>query len=431
LSPANYTLTGWLGTDGATVTKTLGSYNNANAGVGKTVTVSLSRSDYQASGGTDLSNYSLPTSLTGLVGVITPKNVSLSSFVVADKVYDGNNLATITSGTVLTGVGSETLSVRGTGTFSDKNVGDAKLVTASDVSALTQLDGSGSWLNYKLVNSGVTSTATITPKVLTAVVTPQDKVYDGTRTASLTVGSLSGVLAGDVVRVGATSGSFADANVSRDASGQVLAKGVQVESVSLSGADAGNYSLAGEGADLDVQARIVPRPLSLDALAQDKMYDGTRAAVVRVGPLTGLVGQQQLGLSVQAEFDTPDVGSNKPVDVRYTLSDGVGGLARNYTLPSPQLLASIRSETQVKPVQPMVVPSQVSAKPSSVVFVPSSSAAAAQAAVLSQDPAATTPGSCRPETMGECVCEDTLLAEVQLCYVPHSADELASVSRRP
>ena len=272
----------------------------------------------------------------------------------------------------------------------------------------------------------------ITPKnVSLSSFVVADKVYDGTRTASLTGGSLSGVLAGDVVRVGAISGSFADANVSRDASGQVLAKGVQVESVSLSGADAGNYSLAGEGADLDVQARIVPRPLSLDALAQDKMYDGTRAAVVRVGPLTGLVGQQQLGLSVQAEFDTPDVGSNKPVDVRYTLSDGVGGLARNYTLPSPQLMASIRSETQGKPVQPMVMPSQASAKPSSVVFVPSSSAAAAQASVISQDPAATTPGSCRPEAMGECVCEDTLLAEVQLCYVPHSADELASVSRRP
>ncbi|KZR98581.1 Uncharacterized protein APZ42_005930, partial [Daphnia magna] len=38
-----------------------------------------------------------------------PQDVSLSSITAPDKVYDGNNTATITSGAISTGVGSETL----------------------------------------------------------------------------------------------------------------------------------------------------------------------------------------------------------------------------------------------------------------------------------------------------------------------------------
>ncbi|MEY4732231.1 MAG: hypothetical protein RLZZ464_297, partial [Pseudomonadota bacterium] len=71
LVSANYILTGWLGSDGATVTKTSGVYDTANAGSGKTVTVFLSASDYTATGATNLSNYSLPSSISGAVGTIT------------------------------------------------------------------------------------------------------------------------------------------------------------------------------------------------------------------------------------------------------------------------------------------------------------------------------------------------------------------------
>jgi len=54
--------------EGATVTKTSGTYNSANAGfpyTGRTVTVSLAGSDYTPTGSTLLSNYVLPTSAAG------------------------------------------------------------------------------------------------------------------------------------------------------------------------------------------------------------------------------------------------------------------------------------------------------------------------------------------------------------------------------
>jgi hypothetical protein len=71
LTSANYALTGWLGSDGAMVTKTSGVYDSANPGGSKIVTVSLSASDYTPTGGTNLSNYTLPSIISGAIGVIT------------------------------------------------------------------------------------------------------------------------------------------------------------------------------------------------------------------------------------------------------------------------------------------------------------------------------------------------------------------------
>ncbi len=82
LTPANYQLTGWVGSDGATVTETVGTYSQANVGSNLLVTVALTRSDYTPTGTTDLLNYSLPTSLSGNIGSITqaPLTITASAF---------------------------------------------------------------------------------------------------------------------------------------------------------------------------------------------------------------------------------------------------------------------------------------------------------------------------------------------------------------
>ncbi len=88
LVPGNYLLTGWVGSDGATVTETVGTYDNPNVGDNKQVTVSLTPSDYSPTGTTDLSNYSLPSTITGSVGRITaaPLNVTANDFT---RTYNG------------------------------------------------------------------------------------------------------------------------------------------------------------------------------------------------------------------------------------------------------------------------------------------------------------------------------------------------------
>src|SRR5262249_32172559 len=94
--------------------------------------------------------------------------------------------------------------------------------------------------NYS-ANTTASATANITAKGLTVSgVTANDKVYDATTTATLNTAtaSLVGVLSGDTVTLDTASaaGVFADKNVGNN-------KTVNVSALSLSGADAGNYTL--------------------------------------------------------------------------------------------------------------------------------------------------------------------------------------------
>jgi len=112
LSPGNFVLSGFASGEGASVTKTSGTFDNANAGTGKTVTVSLNSSDYSATGGTLLSNYSLPASVSGSIGSVTaaPLTVTANG---ATKTFDG---AVFTGGNGVTYSGfvnSETSAVLG------------------------------------------------------------------------------------------------------------------------------------------------------------------------------------------------------------------------------------------------------------------------------------------------------------------------------
>jgi hypothetical protein len=189
--------------------------------------------------GTDAGNYTLvqPTALTAN---ITAASVAVTGVAIVigvtaqNKVYDGTLNATLTGGSV-TGVGSDAVSLvttGATGTFATKDVGNGKAVTASGYT-LTGIDA----LNYTLVQpTGLT--ANITPASLSITgVTAQNKVYDATLSATLTGGSVTG-LGSDVVSLvttGAT-GSFATKDVGNG-------KAVTASGYTLTGTDAGNYTL--------------------------------------------------------------------------------------------------------------------------------------------------------------------------------------------
>ncbi|WP_241674444.1 beta strand repeat-containing protein, partial [Candidatus Methylobacter oryzae] len=88
LKPEAFLLKGFIGNDGATITKTVGTYASANAGSSIPVKVNLPQADYAPLGNTLLRNYILPSTLTGAVGVINkaPLNITANN---ADKIYDG------------------------------------------------------------------------------------------------------------------------------------------------------------------------------------------------------------------------------------------------------------------------------------------------------------------------------------------------------
>ena len=204
---------------------TSGTFANKNVGAGKAVATAMTLS------GANSGNYTLtqPT----LTGTITAKALTVTGAAVTSKVYDGTTAATIT-GAALSGVVSGdavTLGNATSGTFANKNVGAGKAVAT----AMT-LSGANSG-NYTLTQP--TLTGTITAKALTVTgLTAQNKTYDGTTVATIAGAPvLAGVVSGDAVALaGTAAGAFADANVG-------TAKPVAISGLSLTGADAGNYSL--------------------------------------------------------------------------------------------------------------------------------------------------------------------------------------------
>jgi hypothetical protein len=201
-------------------------------------------------GGADAENYSLTQ--PGDTSDITAKGLTATG-TAENKVYDAKVDATVTI--TLSGViDGDLVEVEdGRAEFEDKNVGDDKLVTFW---VALKGDDAG---NYTVPPTGTTK-ADITPLELTATGTADDKVYDGTVAATVTI-TLTGVIDGDLVE-GSATGEFADKNVGEK-------KTVTIDAVTLSGQDAGNYTVLGPAA---TTADITARPITVKADNKTKVF---------------------------------------------------------------------------------------------------------------------------------------------------------------
>jgi len=278
-----------------------------NVGTAKAVTTAYTLS------GTDAGNYNL-VQASGLTANITPKALT-ASFTGSSKVYDAGTSANVTGGSSDVVVG-DVVTYNQSAVFVNKNVGTGKTINVTGIS-LAGTDAG----NYSLQNSTATATANITPFALSiGGLTAANRVYDGTTAATLTgTASLTGVLGSDAVSVsGTASATFADKNVG-------AAKSVQVAGLSLSGADAGNYSVGGLSATADITAKA----LTLAYTASNKVYDATTAATVS-GSSSDVIGSDVVTFSQSAAFADKNVGTGKTVNV--TGISLAGTDAGNYSL---------------------------------------------------------------------------------------------------
>jgi Ca2+-binding RTX toxin-like protein len=163
------------------------------------------------------------------------------------------------------------------------------------------------------------ATFTINPAPLTVTATGVSKVYDGSTTASVTLGD--NALGGDQLALSYTGAAFADKNAG-------TAKSINVSGIALGGADAGNYQL--QSTTATASAAITPAPLTVTATGVSKTYDGTTAAtvVLSVSPLKG----DQVTASGTAAFVDPGIGTGKTINVSGITLGGADGA--NYTLQS-------------------------------------------------------------------------------------------------
>ena len=138
------TITAWV-LDGLVGAQTLsvsgnGTFASQNVGLNQAVTantIALSNAGSGATAGL-ADNYSITnfTPTAPLAGNITAKALTITGMVASNKTYDGSVVATLTAGSIDTGIADEALTFTGqTGAFEDKNVATGKTVTVT-VSAL-------------------------------------------------------------------------------------------------------------------------------------------------------------------------------------------------------------------------------------------------------------------------------------------------------
>ncbi|MDH6513089.1 YDG domain-containing protein [Polynucleobacter sphagniphilus] len=249
------------------------------------------------------------------------------------------NAASQTTGFVVTGLKGTDTATAASGTATGTNVGtytsNLVLNTSSDytVGAITN------------------GTLTITPAPLTISggLTANNKVYDTTNAATIGVTgnqTLAGVLGTDAVTVSST-GPYTGATFTQSNVGSGLtvtpattssvingASYTTMAGVTLGGAAAGNYYVAGVGPQT-LTANITPAPLTISSglTANNKAYDGTTAATISsatqtlAGVLASDVGNVAISSSgpYTGAFSQSNVGTGLAVSASTTPTTIAGG----------------------------------------------------------------------------------------------------------
>ena len=236
------------------------------------------------------------------------KAISLSG----SRLYDATTDAVASDLTTISGrVGTETLTLSGTGSVTDANVASNKTVT---VGTLALGDGTGLAANYTL--SGGTHQLTINQRPLNATLARQ---YDGTATsAGSTLSSFDALQGGETLTMSG-SGTAASVNV---ANGIAMSSNGDLGLVDGTGL-ASNYSL--NSTVINIAQRVLNSSGS-------KTYDANTDALAADITLSNLVSGETLTHSGTATLSSANAGSYTITNLSgVSLADNAG-LASNYTL---------------------------------------------------------------------------------------------------
>ncbi|MBU5680711.1 MBG domain-containing protein [Blautia sp. MSJ-9] len=194
---------------------------------------------------------------------IAKKAVVVSGITAEDKTYDGNTAAALHLDQVqFDGIlGEDSLTVTASGVFEDKNAGKKKVQISNLV-----LDGASA-KNYVLAVKGQQNetAATIHAKEITAVITPNGGIYEGTITPATAI--LKGLAGADDPKITLTytgtgnDGTEADGTVPTHAGTYTVTASITDD----------NYSLKAEGASAEFVVAKADPALAVTAVA-DKNY---------------------------------------------------------------------------------------------------------------------------------------------------------------
>ncbi|MET3132057.1 filamentous hemagglutinin family protein [Oxalobacteraceae bacterium GrIS 1.11] len=316
--------------DALTPNRTAANFADKNVGTGKTVTVTGITLSGDSAG-----NYSVENAgaMATTHADITRRPITVFANGV-NRVYNGALGDDVTLSLDDSLVFGDALTPNRTAAnFADKNVGTGKTVTVTGITLSGDSAG-----NYSVENAGATATthADITRRPITVLATGVNRVYNGALADDVTLSLDDSLVFGDALTPNRTAANFADKNVG-------TGKTVTVTGISLSGGDAGNYSVGNEGATATTHADITRRPITVFATGVNRVYNGALGDDVTLALDDSLVGGDHLTPNrAAANFADKNVGVNKTVAVTgITLS---GDDAGNYSVENAGGMATARAD---------------------------------------------------------------------------------------
>ena len=246
---------------------------------------------------------------------VTAKPVSISG----TRQYDGTTSVDSPDLTVGNFVGSETVTLSGSGSLSSADVQSNS--SLSSTSGLSLVDGSGGGLasNYTLTGGSQSVSVTKRPVVMSG-----SREYDGTNIISASDVSFIGTIGNDDLSV---SGNMTVSNADVG-----FNKSVSMRSAILqdgSNGKASNYQLV--SGTFSIAKKQITAKLS-------KVYDGSKSVLnTALESVTGLVGKEKIALSGSANISDPNAGGTKIITSHdLSLADsseqGASAKASNYEL---------------------------------------------------------------------------------------------------
>lgn len=296
-------LTGVVPGDDVNVTAT-GTYDDANVGTGKVITVVYSITGLQAN------KYKAPSNYTVNTGVITAQSLTLTAQA-ETKVYDTKvkSLAIpVLTGTLHTGDLITTISQ----TYESHNVGTNRAL----IPHIQINDGNGG-KNYNI--TAVNAVGQITPAPVTVTSQADNRVYNATNSSSL-VPVVVGVIAPDTIATPANQ-HFIDKNVG------VAKTIVPVGLVIYDGNKGDNYSITFVNNSSGV---ITAAPITVTSVADSIIYN-TTVKSAKLPLVVGVLAPDSMSAKPTQHFDTRHVGVNKSiVSSGLVIADGNSG--NNYVV---------------------------------------------------------------------------------------------------
>ncbi len=301
------------------------SYDDANAGTGKSITVKYLMT------GNDAGKYFCPTDYSAL-GEIIPIKITVTAQT-DSKTYDGNNASA--KAPIITGalINPDVIDAQPIQNFDNKNAGTNKKILASGMIINDGNSGKNYSIDYVANNSGL-----ISPVLITITAQTDNKTYDGT-----TASNVAPLLTGNIIAPDKID-SVAKQNFDTRRVG--VNKSLIPSGLVINDGNSGNnyqiiYTPNNTGVIRKADVLIV---LTASTRADDKEYDGTTKATLVNAKLNGIITGDDVNIdSIIGGFAQTTIGNDIPVNVTLTIK---GIDAFNYTIKQPSgLVANITRKT--------------------------------------------------------------------------------------